>query len=110
MNGPLLAGIAAAAGAPTQSRAERATHVAHIVRDRRRYAWVGIYDVDENDNAILLGEAGSGPTGVRLSIPILGAESGSLMGTLDVEAGAERSGDDETFLDDCAAAMLPLYD
>lgn len=105
-----IAGIAAAAAAIGASREERAAHVAQIVRDRRRYAWVAIFDVDENDTAILLAQAGSGPGGERVSIPILGAESGALMGTLDVESGGELGADDEAFLDDCAAAMLALFE
>ncbi|MEO9171300.1 MAG: hypothetical protein ABI282_01605 [Candidatus Baltobacteraceae bacterium] len=110
MNDPLLKGIAAAASAVDTTREQRAAHVAQIVRDRRRYRWVGIYDVNENDDALLLGEAGQGPTGARLSMPILGAESGALMGTLDVEVGSELTREDEAFLDDCVAAMLALFE
>ena len=110
MTDGLLRGITAAASAERQPREDRAAHVAQIIRDRRGYKWVGIFDVDENEEGVLLGEAGSGPTGDHLSIPILGPETGALMGTLDVESPKELSHDDEVFLEDCSAALLALYE
>ena len=45
-------------------------------------------------------------------VPVLGAESGIVIGTLDVES--ERvdafDSDDTAFLEDCAAALMPLYE
>ena len=110
MSDALLKGITSAANAENQPREERATHVAQIIRDRRGYKWVGIFDVDENEEGILLGEAGNGPSAEHLSIPILGPETGALMGTLDVESREELTGDDEIFLEDCSAALLALYE
>ena len=110
MSDSLLKGITAAALAENQSREERAQHIAQIIRDRRGYKWVGIFDVDDNEQGVLLGEAGQGPSGDHLSIPILGPETGALMGMLDVESTAEFTEDDEMFVEDCSAALLALYD
>ncbi len=106
----LLKGITAAATAEGQTREERAQHVAQIVRDRRSYKWVGVFDVDENEEGVLLGEAGNGPSGDHLSMPILGPETGALMGTLDVEGREDLTHDDEIFLEDCSAALLAIYE
>lgn len=108
MSDPLLYGIAAAATAEGEPREARAQHVAKIVRDRRGYRWVGIFDVSD-DEATLLAQAGNGPNGERLSIPILGAESGIAIGTLDV-AGDALTKDDEGILDDIAAAAIGLFE
>ena len=110
MTDSLLKGISAAAIAEHQTREERAAHVAQIVRDRRGYKWVGIFEIDANEEGVLLGESGSGPSGDHLSIPILGPETGALMGTLDVEARDELNHDDEVFLEDCSAALLALFE
>lgn len=110
MTDALLKGITAASIAEHQSREERAAHVAQIVRDRRGYAWVGIFEIDENEEGVLLGESGSGPNGEHLSIPILGPDTGALMGTLDVEGRNELDHDDEVFLEDCSAALLALFE
>ncbi len=51
-------------------------------------------------------------TGSEAIVPILGAESGVVIGTLDVEsdrAGAFSS-EDVVFLEDCAAVLRPLFD
>lgn len=109
MNDPLLRGIAAAATAEGEARDARARHVAQIVRDRRGYAWVGIFDVAD-DEATLLAQAGNGPAGDRLSIPILGAESGIAIGTIDVVGTRALTKDDEDVLDDVAAAAIGLFE
>lgn len=109
MSDPLLRGIAAAATAEGEEREPRARHVAQIVRDRRGYAWVGIFDVAD-DEATLLAQAGSGPAGDRLSIPILGAESGIVIGTIDVVGARDLTKDDEDVLDDVAAAAIGLFE
>ena len=106
---PLLRGVTAAANEEGQPRDARAQHVAQIVHDRRGYRWVGIYDVAD-DESTLLAQAGQGPDGDRLSIPILGAESGIAIGTLDVVGSAALTKDDERFLDDCAAAAIALFE
>jgi L-methionine (R)-S-oxide reductase len=51
-------------------------------------------------------------TGSEIIVPVLGAESGIVIGTLDVEsdlAGA-FSEEDVSFLEECAAVLRPLYD
>jgi GAF domain-containing protein len=51
-------------------------------------------------------------TGSEAIVPILGAESGVVIGTLDVES--DRAGvfssEDVAFLEDCAAVLRPLFD
>ncbi|MBV9232775.1 MAG: hypothetical protein JO030_01925 [Candidatus Eremiobacteraeota bacterium] len=120
-----------------EARDERARHAAEMIRDEGGYRWVGIYDVGDEEIAILgytgartpahsslgISEGLSGEA-VRLRktavgndvaqavVPILGAESGVVIGTLDAES--DRTGvfdaDDVAFLEDCAAALRPLYD
>jgi putative methionine-R-sulfoxide reductase with GAF domain len=105
-------------------REQRACRAAEIIRIARGYRWVGIYDVGDDEIA-LIGYAGAAPrahprfpisqaTIVRDSeaiVPILGAESGIVIGTL----GAERArsavcDDDVAFLEECASVLRPLYD
>jgi L-methionine (R)-S-oxide reductase len=45
-------------------------------------------------------------------VPVLGAESGIVIGTLDVESDRLDAFDtgDTAFLEDCAAALMPLYE
>jgi GAF domain-containing protein len=53
-----------------------------------------------------------GTTVSEAIVPILGAESGIVIGTLDAEsdrAGA-FSDEDVAFLEECAAMLRPLYD
>ncbi len=51
-------------------------------------------------------------TGSEMIVPILGAESGIAIGTLDVES--ERVGafsdDDRDFVERCATALMPLFE
>ncbi|MBV9332490.1 MAG: hypothetical protein JO146_00630 [Candidatus Eremiobacteraeota bacterium] len=116
-------------------REQRAAAAAHLVRIARGYRWVGIYDVGDDD-VTLIGEAGS-PSSERVRpsldersfarvletrraivdrgdavAPVLGAESGIVIGTLDIEiAPTDVLGvKDIDFLEDCAAALRPLYD
>jgi GAF domain-containing protein len=51
-------------------------------------------------------------TGSEAIVPILGAESGIVIGTLDVESDRiDAFGlDDESFLEACAMALMPLYE
>jgi putative methionine-R-sulfoxide reductase with GAF domain len=106
-------------------REQRACSVAEIIRNAQGYRWVGIYDVGDAEIA-LIGYAGAAPpaqprfaisqaTTVSDSgavVPILGAESGIVIGTLDAQG--ERSGafgdDDVAFLEECASMLRPLYD
>jgi putative methionine-R-sulfoxide reductase with GAF domain len=107
------------------SREQRASRAAEIVRSARGYRWVGIYDIGDEEIA-LIGYAGPPPparprftisqaTVVRGSeaiVPILGAESGIVIGTLDAER--DRIGaltdDDVAFLEECASMLRALYD
>jgi putative methionine-R-sulfoxide reductase with GAF domain len=107
------------------SREQRASRAAEIVRSARGYRWVGIYDIGDEEIA-LIGYAGAPPparprftisqaTVVRGSeaiVPILGAESGIVIGTLDAER--DRIGaltdDDVAFLEECASMLRALYD
>lgn len=53
-----------------------------------------------------------GETGSEIVVPILGAESGIVIGTLDIASdrvGAFSNGD-VAFAEECAAALRPLYD
>lgn len=116
-------------------REERARTAAEIVRSARGYRWVGIYDVGDEE-IVLIGHTGSTPPqhqrfgmaeglsgeSVRTRatvvsnretiVPILGAESGIVIGTLDAESDRVEafSQDDVAFLEECAAALRPLYD
>lgn len=115
-------------------REQRAAAAAHLIRIARGYRWAGIYDVDD-DAVTLIGEAGSPSERARPSLekwsfsqvlqnrramastedavaPVLGAESGIVIGTLDVELVPTDSFGvrDLDFLEDCAAALRPLYD
>ncbi len=51
-------------------------------------------------------------TGSEAIVPILGAESGIVIGTLDVESdrGNAFSDDDQRFLESCAQALIPLFE
>lgn len=51
-------------------------------------------------------------TGSEAIVPVLGAESGIVIGTLDAESERTSafSEDDLTFLEECAALLRPLYD
>lgn len=119
----------------TEMRDVRAHRAAEIVRAARGYRWVGIFEVDD-DRIELLGHTGpqasvvlesSADRGLsgdavhtratvsndsEMIVPILGAESGITIGTLDVES--ERDGaltdDDRTFVERCALALMPLFE
>ena len=118
-------------------REERAQKAAAMIRDARGYRWVGIYDVGDEEIA-LIGHSGAEPPQYeRFSIdqglsgeavrtrctvvdgprsetivPILGAEAGIVIGTLDVESNRLDAFDAQgvAFLEECAAALRPLYD
>ncbi|MFY9664108.1 MAG: GAF domain-containing protein [Candidatus Cybelea sp.] len=146
----IVAELARAADAESP-REQRAHVAAQIIRDARGYRWVGIYDVGDEEIA-LIGYTGSTPprherfgienglsgeavrkrasvvsndvasdaryleafetTGSETIVPILGAESGIVIGTLDAESDriGAFSDDDVAFLEECAAVLRPLYD
>lgn len=116
-------------------REERACAAAEIVRTGRSYRWVGIYDVGDEE-IVLIGETGSAPPAqprfgvaqglpgeavrtratvvgnVEIVVPILGAESGVVIGTIDVRSDRADafSHDDIAFVEECAAVLRPLFD
>jgi len=120
-----------------RERGVRAHDAAEIVRRARGFRWVGIYDVGDDEFA-LIGFTGESPpahprfpldsglsgeavrtratvvanTGSEAIVPVLGAESGIVIGTLDAEKDRANAFSDEdvSFLEACAAALRPLYD
>jgi putative methionine-R-sulfoxide reductase with GAF domain len=116
-----------------EPREARARAAAELIRSAREYRWVGIYDVDDAEIA-LIGEAGASTGGPlplgkwlhdqvletrRAAIgkadavaPVLGAESAIVIGTIDVQIdeSAEFFVDDFNYLEECAEAIRPLYD
>jgi len=121
----------------TEMRELRAKHAADVVREARNYRWVGIFDVGDEEIEIIGHTGVQAPAFVRfpvtqglsgeavrtretvvsgagseMVVPILGAETGIVIGTLDVES--ERTGafgeDDRRFLEACAQALVPLYE
>lgn len=115
-----------------EMREVRARNAAEAVRAARGYRWVGIYDVGD-DEIELIGHTGvRAPVDVRASatdglngkaiesretvvsgdtviVPILGAETGIVIGTLDIEGTAQFT-DDRGFLETCAQALMPLFE
>lgn len=53
-----------------------------------------------------------GSTGSETIVPILGAETGMVIGTLDVESDRRDAfnDDDRSFLEACAQALMPLFE
>lgn len=119
----------------TEMREVRAHRAADAIRSARGYRWVGIYDVDD-DRTELIGhtgvqsrvdvrasaDEGLGGEAVRkretiasgnaVIVPILGAETGIVIGTLDVESAEPdaSTGEDKRFLESCAQALMPLFE
>jgi putative methionine-R-sulfoxide reductase with GAF domain len=103
-------------------RSERARAAAEIVRDARSYRWVGIYDAGDEEVALIaqtgtaaLDEAARTQAAViseNIVVPVLGAESAIVIGTLNVENDRAHafSDADIAFLEECAAVLRPLYD
>jgi putative methionine-R-sulfoxide reductase with GAF domain len=119
----------------TEMREVRAQHAAETVRAARGYRWVGIYDVGDAEIELIGHTGAHAPVDVRFSVeqgvsgeavrtretivrgcetvvPILGAETGIVIGTLDVESDrGDASGDDDRrFLEACAQALMPLFE
>ena len=119
----------------TEMREVRAHHAAEAVRKSREYRWVGIYDVGDSE-VELIGHTGvRAPVDVRAAVdeglggeavrtretivsgdtaivPILGAETGIVIGTLDVESDRRDAFNDDgrRFLEACAQALMPLFE
>jgi putative methionine-R-sulfoxide reductase with GAF domain len=119
----------------TEMRELRARHAAETVRAARNYRWVGIYDVGDEEIELIGHTGAQAPAFVRFSVeqglsgdavrtreivtsaseavvPILGAETGMVIGTLDVESDkrAAFGDDDRRFLEACAQALMPLFE
>lgn len=134
MSEPVRRTLALAADSESP-RVDRARAAAEIIRHARGYRWVGIYEVDDEE-IVLIADTGSVPplhpdlgaaqslTGeavrtrasvvsdAEIVVPILGAESGIVIGTVDVESNRVKafSDDDVAFVEECAAVLRPLYD
>lgn len=94
-----------------------------MIRNAKTYRWIGIYDVADDD-LTLIGYAGERPAneaartrstvvaGSEAVVPILGAESGIVIGILDAQSEdiGDRPSVNVAFLEECAAALRPLYD
>lgn len=123
----------------TEMREVRARHAAEVIRAARNYRWVGIYDVGDSE-IDLIGHTGvqapafihfpvtEGLSGEAVRtratvvsndagrseaiVPILGAESGIVIGTLDVESDRVTAfgDDDQRFLESCAQALVPIFE
>ena len=123
----------------TEMREVRAHHAAETVRAAGGYRWVGIYDVGDSEIE-LVGHTGvqapayvrfpveqglSGDvvrtretltalasTGSETIVPVLGAETGIVIGTLNVESDRHDAfgDDDRRFLEACAQALMPLFE
>lgn len=119
----------------TEMREVRAQHAAEAIRAARAYRWVGIYDVDDTEIELIghtgvqarvdvRGSADAGLNGKAIAsrdtvvsgdtaiVPILGAETGMVIGTLDVESDKRDAftDDDRRFLEACALALIPLFE
>jgi len=105
-------------------RIERARACVEIVHRARAYRWVGVYDAGDEERS-LIAEAGCAArdeaahtqtAAVRQGlavVPVLGAESAIVIGTLDVEsdrAGGGLSEEEVSFLEECAAVLRPLFE
>jgi putative methionine-R-sulfoxide reductase with GAF domain len=117
----VVQGVARAADSESP-RADRARAAAESVRAAHEYRWVGIYDVGD-DEFTLIAQAGSSSrdeamrirstvAGSTALVPVLGAESGIVIGMLHVEGDRVDARNDAEidFLEECAAVLRPLYD
>jgi hypothetical protein len=116
------------------ARETRSRDVAEIVRRGRGYRWIVIYDVGD-EGAVPIGGAGEGPAEgyagpnagaaadalrtratvrsrdqLRAAVPVLGAESGIVIGLLEAASERALTDADVDFLEACAAALRALYD
>jgi putative methionine-R-sulfoxide reductase with GAF domain len=131
---PVLREIAAVLDTE-DARSVRARRAAEIVRAARGYRWVGVYDVGDEEFELIghtgvqapafvrfpLGDGLSGEavrtretvvgSGAReMVVPILGAESGIAIGTLDVEGDRAFDDEDRGFVERCTLALVPLFE
>jgi putative methionine-R-sulfoxide reductase with GAF domain len=121
----------------TEMREVRARNAAEAIRLAGDYNWVGIYDVGDSE-IDLIGHTGvqapafvhfpatEGLSGESVRtratvtsedasetvVPILGAETGIVIGTLDAQRdrGCALGQDDRSLLEACAQALIPLFE
>ena len=127
----------AAAVYTDEMRELRARDAAEVLRAARDYRWAGIYDVDDGEIEIVghtgaqsqafvrfssdrgaSGEAvrlrqtvvATHPDGSEMIVPILGAESGVPIGTLEVDSDRAFTDEDRVFVESCVPALMPLFE
>lgn len=136
MSAAIVRELLAALEAP-EDRHARARRAAEIICVARGYRWAGVYEVDD-DCIGLLGQTGNdrdasvafsvakgligeavrtrrtvlAPAGSQMIVPILGAESGIAIGTLEIEsqAGGALSDEDRDFAEACAGTLIALFE
>jgi putative methionine-R-sulfoxide reductase with GAF domain len=117
----------------TEDREVRARHAAQAIREARDYRWVGIFDAGDTELELIAHTGPDSHTAVHFEnthgmngeavskrdtvvgdkeivVPVLAAEVGTVMGTLDVESANALAGDDREFLEACAMALMPLFE
>jgi GAF domain-containing protein len=124
-SGPILKRLREILAIPGD-RVGRARRIAAAIRDTGGYRWVGIYDVSPEEIAVL---AWSGPeapahprfpasqglcgasAASRIVVPILDPDAVQAVGLLDVESDLLDAFDqeDRRCLEECAAALAPLW-
>jgi len=133
MNPSAIAALAQAVDSE-QPREQRARSAAAVVRAAGTYRGVAIYDVGDDELSLLAGAGSSAANprsdvgqevsgeavrtratvmrGPQIAVPVLGAETGIVIGTLAVETdGAQTFSRGEIeFLEECAGVLRPLYD
>jgi putative methionine-R-sulfoxide reductase with GAF domain len=97
-------------------RVGRARRIAAAIRDTGGYRWVGIYDVSPEEIAVLAWSGPEAPAHPRfpaskIVVPILDPDAGRAVGLLDVESDLlDAFGqEDRRCLEECAAALAPLW-
>ena len=93
-------------------RVGKARRIAAAIRETGGYPWVGIHEVSAGETAVL---AWSGPaaraTRSEITVPILGAAGGPVVGLLGVESDLPEAfgQEDRLLLEECAALLRPLW-
>ncbi len=122
MTAPIAGDVARVADSAAP-REQRAREAAELIRAAGDFGGVAIYDVGD-DGTTIVGASGwelhgssaalSDATvveGRTVVVPVLGPESGIVMGALAAEGGTESpSAGDVALLEACAATLRPLYD
>lgn len=89
-------------------RAERARRAAALIRATGDYRWVGVYDAQ---TALIAADGTTLPEYPRFRIPVYAPRTRTAAGTLVIEGEHESAfSDDVAFLEECAAALRPLFE